>query len=34
VLQALAGDGSVQTLDEAIDPAVLIAMTSRAGGEL
>ena len=34
VLQALAGDGSVQTLDDAIDPAVLIAMTSRAGGEL
>lgn len=33
VLQALAGDGSVESLDEAIDRSVLVARTSRAGGE-
>jgi len=34
VFQTLGGDGSVQAIDEAIDPAVLTALTSRAGGEL
>lgn len=33
VVQALAGDTSVQPLAESIDPAVLAALVSRAGGE-
>ena len=33
VVQALAADSSVRPLDEALDPAVLTALVSRAGGE-
>lgn len=33
VVQALAGDTSVRSLDEATDPAVLTALVSRAGGD-
>ena len=33
VVQALAGDTSVRSLAEAIDPAVLTALVSRAGGD-
>lgn len=33
VVQALAGDASVRSLAEAIDPAVLVALVSRAGAD-
>ena len=33
VVQALAGDTSVRSLDEATDPAVLTALANRAGGD-
>lgn len=34
VFQALAGDGSVRSIDEKIPAALLTALTSRAGGEV
>lgn len=33
IVVALAGDGAVRALDEAIDPTALAALVSRAGGE-
>jgi prepilin-type N-terminal cleavage/methylation domain-containing protein len=33
ILESLAGDGAVRSLDETIDPAVFAALVSRAGGE-
>jgi hypothetical protein len=33
VVQVLAGDASVRPLDDIIEPAVLQALVSRAGGE-